>query len=55
MRLREFIMILGSAAVWPRVAIEPSAALLAAFKQRFQELSWTDGRNVRFEYLTREE
>jgi hypothetical protein len=37
MRLREFIMILGSAAVWPRVAVEPSAALLAAFKQRFQE------------------
>lgn len=25
-------------------------ALLAAFKQRFQELGWTDGRNVKFEY-----
>ena len=25
-------------------------ALLAAFKQRFQELGWTDGRNVQFEY-----
>jgi putative ABC transport system substrate-binding protein len=25
-------------------------ALLAAFKQRFQELGWSDGRNVKFEY-----
>ena len=25
-------------------------ALLAAFKQRFQELGWTDGRNVTFEH-----
>ena len=25
-------------------------ALVAAFKQRFQELGWTDGRNVRFDY-----
>jgi putative tryptophan/tyrosine transport system substrate-binding protein len=24
--------------------------LVAAFKQRFQELGWTDGRNVRFDY-----
>ena len=25
-------------------------ALVAAFKQRFQELGWIDGRNVRFNY-----
>jgi len=25
-------------------------ALLAAFKQRFQEIGWTEGRNVEFEY-----
>ena len=25
-------------------------ALLAAFKQRFQELGWTEGRNVTFEH-----
>src|SRR5262245_44962040 len=24
--------------------------LVAAFRQRFQELGWTDGRNVRFDY-----
>jgi putative ABC transport system substrate-binding protein len=25
-------------------------ALISAFRQRFQELGWTDGRNVRFDY-----
>ena len=66
---REFITLLGAAAVWPLTAqaqqsermrrigvlmntAESDAvgqAQLAAFRQRLQELGWTEGRNVRID------
>jgi len=67
---REFITLLGGAAVWPLAAgaqqpkqmkrigvITPfnendseSQRRVSAFRQGLQELGWTDGRNVRFDY-----
>jgi putative ABC transport system substrate-binding protein len=67
---REFIMLLGSAATWPRAAYAQKSdqvrrvgvimgfaendevwqAYLANFRQGLQELGWTDGRNIRFDY-----
>ena len=70
MKRREFITLLGGAAVWPLAAgaqqpkqmkrigvITPfnendseSQRRVSAFRQGLQELGWTDGRNVRFDY-----
>src|ERR1035437_3110899 len=35
--------------VWPAENDEVWQAYLTAFKQRLQDLGWTDGRNVRFD------
>jgi putative tryptophan/tyrosine transport system substrate-binding protein len=70
MRRRQFILLLGGAAAWPRVALAQQSrdrvrrigvlipfredaetlALVTAFRQRFQELGWTEGRNVQLDY-----
>jgi putative ABC transport system substrate-binding protein len=70
MRRREFITLLGGAAVWPlaaraqqlgqmrRVGIfmdlaesdVEGQARVGAFKKGLQDLGWTEGRNVRFDY-----
>jgi len=67
-RRRQFITLLGGAAVWPTVASaqperirrigvlstqaddDPDArSRIAAFRQKLQQLGWTDGRNVRID------
>ena len=70
MQRREFITLLGGAAIWPLAAraqqrdrirqigvLSPFSGnypetntRLAAFKERLEQLGWTEGRNIRIEY-----
>jgi putative ABC transport system substrate-binding protein len=67
---REFITLLGGAAIWPFAALAEKSdgvrrvgvimgfaesdevwqTYLATFRRALQDLGWTDGRNIRFDY-----
>jgi putative ABC transport system substrate-binding protein len=67
---REFVTLLGGAAVWPFAALAEKSdgarrvgvimgfaegddvwqTYLATFRRALQDLGWTDGRNIRFDY-----